>query len=30
MDMKKLEPWNWLQKSYGNFQRVLSLPEDAD
>ena len=42
MDLKKWVPWNWFKKeekeknyyrmerSYGAFQRVLSLPEDAD
>ena len=39
MDIKKLVPWNWfktdknyyrVERSFGSFQRVLSLPDDAD
>ena len=35
MEIKKWMPWNWFEKeekerSYGSFQRVLSLHEDAD
>ena len=39
MDWKKIAPWNWfkeeegyhcVERSYGEMQRVLSLPDDAD
>ena len=42
MSVKKWIPWNWfkneekgknyyrMERSYGSFQRMLSLPEDAD